>query len=153
MLIKITKKQNRTILICTRADGSYTRADMGAQLPFHDIAHFVTDKKLNIKNGFYGLVAQGWTIEQLSDKDVIKTLGIEAWISEIMARALGSLYTGSCTVDQFIPLLQTEMTNRGGGNKAPFLTQDMVIEMQAEYTALLDKWRSLTDGESLEMEF
>jgi hypothetical protein len=122
-------------------------------LPFHDIAHFVTDKKLNIKNGFYGLVAQGWTIEQLSDKEVIKTLGIEAWISEIMARAIGSLYTGSCTVEQFIPLVQTEMMNREEGDRVPVLTKEIVLEMQAEYTALLDKWCSLTDGESIKMEF
>jgi hypothetical protein len=153
MLIKITKKINRNILVCTRADGSYTKVEMGSQLPFHDIAHYVVDKSLSIKNGFYGLIAQGYTIEQLSDKQVIKTLGAEAWISEVLARALGSLYTGSCSLEQFIPLIQTEMKGRGEEDKIPILDEEKVLEMLAEYTALLSEWRNLPDGGAVEMIF
>jgi hypothetical protein len=153
MLIKITKKINRNILVCTRADGSYTKAEMGSQLPFHDIAHYVADKNLGIKSGFYGSVSQGYSIEQLSDKHVIKTLGAEAWLSEILARALGSLYTGSCGPEQFIPLIQIEMKGRGEEDKIPVFDEKKVIEMLEEYTTLLDKWRNLLDGGVLELQF
>lgn len=153
MTIKITKKGNRNALICTRADGSYTRADLGAQLPFHDIAHFVTEKKLGIKKGFYGLIEEGYTIEQLSDKEVIKTQGVDSMLAEVFARALGSLYMGSCSVEQFIPLVHTEMNNRGQANAIPEYNEDTVFEMYDDYTALLEMWRSLPDGGTITMDF
>ncbi|HTA82002.1 MAG TPA: hypothetical protein VK783_03660 [Bacteroidia bacterium] len=153
MIIKITKKLNRNILLCTRADGSFTSANLGAQLPFHDIAHYVTERKLGVKNGFYSLILQGETIERLSDKEVIKSLGVDSWLAEIFARALGALYTGACSIEQFIPLVYTEMSNRGQADSISVYNEDTVLEMYEEYKTLLDKWRELPDGGSIEMIF
>lgn len=137
---------------CIRDDGSYTRSEMGQQTPFHDIAHYVADKKLNIKNGFYSNLKKGYSIQQLSDKEVIKTLDSGAMVSELFARALGSLFTGSCTLEQFIPLIKVELTDKYS-IPMPVITEDIVIEMDKEYRELLDRWQALPDGESLELEF
>jgi hypothetical protein len=152
MIIRLSKKGNRNSLICIREDGSFTQSEMGQQTPFHDIAHYVADKKLNIQNGFYCNVKKGYSIQQLSDKEVIKTLDKGAMVSELFARALGSLITGSCTLEQFIPLVKAELTDRYQ-IPMPFIREEIVTEMEREYKKLLEQWQSLPDGGNLEMEF
>ena len=79
MLIKITKKSGRNQLTCIRDDGSYTSANLGPNLPLHDMAHFVAEQTFKIENGFYGLIEKGYSIQQLSDPTIIKGLGFESW--------------------------------------------------------------------------
>lgn len=152
MTIKITKKNTRNTLICTRADGTYTKSDLGPQLPFHDMAHYVAEKKFRLQEGFYGNIARGYSIEQLSDKNVIKTLGQESWLAEILARALGSLHMGSCNKEQFIPIIMQELNGRYK-LQLPQLNDKIVDELLLEYRALIDRWNALPDGGSMEMKF
>ncbi|HYM34860.1 MAG TPA: hypothetical protein VET48_05645, partial [Steroidobacteraceae bacterium] len=98
MKIAITKKQNRNRLICTRDDGTYLMSDLGPKLPYHDLAHYVVESALRLRQGFYGKIASGYTMAQLGDKEVIKRLPTEDWQAEVLARALGSLHTGVCTI-------------------------------------------------------
>ena len=53
----------RTILKCTRKDGSSTFAKLYPNLEIHDIAHYVVEQHLGFRNAFYGLLAKGYTIE------------------------------------------------------------------------------------------
>ena len=73
MKIKLTKKGDRNQLVCTRSDGSYVSANLGQSLPYHDLAHFVIEKKLQLKHGFFGNVSNGYSILQLSEKETVQT--------------------------------------------------------------------------------
>ena len=111
MEIIITKGKGRNILTCKRFDGSYTSKNLGPSFPDHDIAHYVVEKKFNLKKGFYGQIKSGISISQLSDKDIIKTLGPEAWLAEIMTRNLQSINSGGALMEQYIDLVKWELKN------------------------------------------
>ena len=152
MIIRISKKANRNQLTCMRTDGSFTQSMAGPSLPHHDIAHFVAEKKLGIRNGFYGMIAQGRSIQELSDPQVIRTLRTEAWLAEIAARALQSLSAGACTTEQFPELVKTEAENYAG-MILPELNEQLAALLLEEFRTLLEKWGELRDGETLQLKF
>jgi hypothetical protein len=152
MQIKITKRNNRNQLTCVRKDGSLVKSDLGPKLPFHDIAHFVVEKTLGLQNGFYGNIKNGYTIEQLSDKQIIKTLGHQTWFAEITTRALQSLSSGACTIEQFAELIETEMKQFSFHYPFKF-TEELISKMQNDYKKLLELWDAILEGETLVLEF
>jgi hypothetical protein len=74
-------------MTCIRADGSFTRADLGPGLPFHDLCHYVVERAFGLKAGSFGHVASGYSLDSLSRKEVILNLEPESWQAEIVARA------------------------------------------------------------------
>jgi len=152
MEIKIKKGNTRNQLICIRPNGTVLKADLGPTLPFHDIAHFVVENNVGLSEGFYGNILKGYSVEQLSDKQVVKTLGLEALFSEIAARALQSLSYGACIMEQFLGLIKDEL-HQFSANYHFNLTEERIIEMKIEYKRLLDEWRNLSEGEVLELHF
>jgi hypothetical protein len=151
MVIRITKRGSRNLLSCARPDGTTASADLGPSLPHHDLAHFVVERAFGIADGFFGNVARGYTPAQLSDKDIIKGMGVEPYRAEILARALGSLKTGACTLAQFEDLVNAELSLLG--------LQHVCIQPQvrdallAEFEGHLDTYGKLRDGDSMTLEF
>ena len=151
MKIKLKKRRNGAQLVCERSDGSVELADVGPSLPNHDLAHFVAERCLEMKDGFYGNVEQGYSLSQLGNKDVIRTLGAESWQAEVVARAVGSLATGACTADQFAELINTELRQL----RLPLLdglNATLADAMLAEFRQLAGSYEALNVGESLELE-
>ena len=102
MRINITRKGTRNQLACFRQDGSSATADLGPNLPHHDLAHYVVERRFGLQDGFFAQIARGLTPQQLSDKLVIQSLGPGPYRAEILARALGSLSTG--VLQCFMPI-------------------------------------------------
>lgn len=152
MKITIVKKDKRNKLVCTRDDSSTTMEDLGPSYPYHDIAHFVIESTLKIKRGFYGNILDGYSIQELSDKTVIKTLPPESTVSEILTRALQSLHSGSYTFEQCMPLVHEEI-------KALNLdyivncSNDTLENMLRTYKNYIEKWNALAEGEKIEFIF
>src|SRR5213078_334111 len=68
MLIRIKKKTDGSAaLSCTRDDGSVTwqrqEGIQGRFFPRHDLTHYAVEMVLGHRRGFYGLVAEGWDLE------------------------------------------------------------------------------------------
>ena len=124
-------------------------ADLGPKLPYHDLAHFVVERTFNLTDGFFGHIARGYSPGQLSDKEVIRSLGREPYRAEILARALGSLDTGACNPDEFESLVNTELAalSLSGMRIAPEVRDAMAVE----YRDLAGAYASLPDGESIEL--
>lgn len=152
MIIRIKKQQERNRLICIREDGSIEQENLGPSLPFHDIAHYVVEKHLLLEKGFYGNIAAGYSVQELSDKEVIRTLGPESLISEVATRALQSLRSGACTIEQFAELVESELFVFGL-RPAFDLNPKLVKLILKEYMELLSKWNKLKDGEQMEFLF
>lgn len=57
-------------LTCTRADGTTTwqrqRGGYGLVFPSHDLTHFAVESTLGYAHGFYGLIADGWDIDDFA---------------------------------------------------------------------------------------
>jgi hypothetical protein len=152
MKITITKGKNRNMLTCERKDGSKTSAAIGADIPNHDIAHFVVETKFKLENGFYGKIKSGMTIAELSNKEVIKNLGMETWLSEIMARNLQSISSGASTIEQYIELVNWE-TKIINGIEMPNLNLTIVEEIKSDFEQLCKKWNSIPENGQLNLVF
>lgn len=153
MEIIITKGKNRNTLTCKRADGSATSVNLGPDIPNHDIAHYVVEKIVNLENGFYGNIKSGMTLDELSDKDIIKTLDSEAWLSEIMTRNLQSIGSGAVKTEEYIGLIRWEIENSKKGINIPNIDLTDVKKMKAEFNLLCKKWSSIPENETLTLIF
>ncbi|MGZ3439228.1 MAG: hypothetical protein ACXVDD_06920 [Polyangia bacterium] len=148
MRIQVHKGGGRHRLICVRDDGSTTQSATGPGLPAHDLAHFVAERALGLRRGFFGNVAAGRTIAELGDPAVIRTLDAEAWAAETLARALGATATGGCRVDELPELVRAEL----GPDALPALDREVARAMAADFAALLAAWSALPEGEALALE-
>jgi hypothetical protein len=73
LTIRITKRTDGgAVLKCIRADGSEVwQKQQGAQatfFPLHDLTHFAVESELGIRGAFYGLIADGWSIDDTTGK-------------------------------------------------------------------------------------
>jgi hypothetical protein len=151
VIIRITKKGSRSLLICARPDGTTAIADLGPSLPYHDLAHFVVERAFGLKDGFFGNIARGYTPAQLSDKEVIRGLGVEPYRAEILARALGALATGACAPEQFEELVNTELS--GLSLSTMCIAPDVLDAIRAEFNSHVNTYSQLQDGDSMSLEF
>ncbi len=152
MEIIITKGKNRNTLTCKRKDGSMTSQNLGPDFPNHDIAHYIVEKKFKLENGFYGKIKSGMTITELSDKEIIKKLGAETWLSEIMARNLQSVGSGAATIDQYIELVNWE-TESINGIEIPVMDLIDIKIMKKDFDQLCEEWNLMSENEQLRLKF
>ena len=95
MRVQITKKADGSgVLRCVRDDGSVTwqkQTDRhAAYFALHDLTHFAVETTLGFRRGFFGLIAEGWDIEDTSGKGARGSLPPEAGEAEDDRRALFS---------------------------------------------------------------
>ena len=81
--IEIAKRADGTgVLACTRADGSRTwqkqSTSTAAHFALHDLTHYAVETTLAYQNGFFGLIASGWEIEDTTGKGTRGPLPPEA---------------------------------------------------------------------------
>ena len=118
----------------------------------HDFAHLIVERRLRLPSGFFVNIAKGYSIQQLSDAAIIRTLGAEPYVAEILARALGSLATGACTVEQFPQLVGTELGQMGLG-VPPGVSVESGMRMLEELQSTMRRFAELAPGESVELQF
>ena len=148
MKITITKKANRNLLVCARKDGTFTKIELGPNLPHQDLAHYIVESTRGFTDGFFGLVKKGYSVQELSTKEVILTLPPQAMLAEVLVRALGCLETGSCTAEGFEAQVKMETST-----ELPPLPLERVLELQSRYKKLLEQWNRLKENGKLELEF
>jgi len=146
MRIRITKEHGGHRLICTRRNGTHTQSAMDAGLPEHQLAHYVVEQELHLERGFFGLINEGYTIEQLSDTAVIRTLPAEAKMAEVLARNLQGLSSGAVAQSDLIARIEAEVPHAPKG-----LNDAIIVKMLGTYLALLQAWESVADGAGLEL--
>jgi len=152
MKVTITKKADRNILTCQRNDGSFTQSHLGPDFPNHDIAHFVIEKHFNLQKGFFGLIKSGHSIEQLSDKEVIKTLDREIWLSEVLSRNLQSLGSGIGTAQEYLDIVEWE-TKAIGNIPQMEILPETIEQIKINFDQLWNEWDNLPDEGTLSLHF
>ena len=135
-----------------RDDGSAESAELGPDLPYHDLAHYVVERRFEIAAGFYGHIARGSSVGQLSTTPGVRALGPEALKAEILARCLQALLTGACSAEGFTQLTHAEFSQWGIPPLSK-LSPEMLDALLAEYRALIERYAALRPGESLQLEF
>jgi len=70
--VRFSKRSDGVVTLqCVRKDGSVTwqRHDKhGVFFSFHDLSHFAVETVLGFRQGFYGLLADGWDITDTTGK-------------------------------------------------------------------------------------
>ncbi|WP_027392256.1 hypothetical protein [Aquimarina latercula] len=152
MEIIIAKGKNRNMLTCKRENGTSTSVNLGPEIPNHDIAHYVVETRFNLRDGFYGKIQSGMTIQELSDKEVIKSLGAETWLSEIMARNLQSIGSGAAKTEEFIELINWEAQNING-IKVPKMNLADIEKIKEDFDQLCKEWDLIAENGELKLKF
>lgn len=152
MKIEIKNKGQRNELICHRENGTLVKSNLGPNVPYHDIAHFVVESSLKLKDGFYGNISKGYSVAELSDKEIIKTLPVESMVAEIITRALQSLYSGATELNQLADLVELEFRAQSIQYTLN-LTDEDILQLLSEYELLIQKWDETAEGGSIVFNF
>jgi len=146
------RKKPHYQLMYVRPDGTTTAAKVGTQVAYHDLAHVVVEMKGGFANGFFGLIAKGESLATLSDPSVVKNVGRESVVVEVLVRGLGAMLMGACTPSEYDALVREEL----GDLYTDFHLNFSEVKARtwlATYEALLAKWESLGEEGILTIEF
>jgi len=159
MMLQFTKrKDGRSILRCIRPDGSATwqrhEGNHAAFFPIHDLTHYAVETVLGFQSGFFGLVAEGWEIEETTGKGERGPLPDEATEVEYIVGALNAerAEDAGLTADEF-NRLAFAFAKAGGRPRPRPLTNSELTQVPLRITALAMQWRALPPGETLELPF
>jgi hypothetical protein len=143
-----------------RADGSATwQRHEGRQagfFPLHDLTHFAVETTLPCRQGFYGLLADGWSIDETGGKGARGPLPPEALAVEHLVglldaeRAAARAGAPASTAAEFGGHLST--AGAVGGCVAT-LTDDGLARIRARWQDLAARWAATASGATLELHF
>jgi hypothetical protein len=153
LLIEFKKGKTKDMLVCTRQDGTSTWMEMTPALTLHDLAHYVVEKELNFKHGFYGMVEGGIHIPDFEERQRLKPreMPLEAGYAEHLANLFGLEIQDNKPIDNLqqsfdvickhfnIPLLRLEETR--------------IRIIRDELRELLDHWTQMPNQKTLTLSF
>ena len=147
-----------SILKCIRDDGSATwqrhHGRTGAFFPLHDLTHFAVESVLGVRRAFYGLIAEGWDIEDTTGKGSRGALPPEALAVERLVGALdleraGSAFWSAAELDA-----HCYGTGAPPGLRLPrSIGEEDLARIRSRISALLAQWAALPTGHTLEVWF
>ena len=153
--VKFTRgKDKKDVLAVTREDGSTSWQHQQPGIPVHDLTHFAVESSLGLKNGFYGLLSQGWDITRLTAKDVRTLLPPEGFWTELVVGLIQTerLAPEPFSAAEFNELLMKEQNERGMKIDR-ILTDEELNLIRVSFLDLYSRWRQLQPGEALQLEF
>jgi hypothetical protein len=153
--IKIKKgRDGKSVLTCTRPDGTSTWTHVSDYFPVHDMAHFVVESTLRIPNAFYSLVLDGWNIEDFAVKGAGKRIPNEGNLVEaIVGRLQSDLMPGSdFTAESFNEEVVAVLEGIGNPARRP-VTPGELATMRSRLRDLLAQYKAIPAGDAITLEF
>jgi hypothetical protein len=159
IVIRIKKSTDgRTALSCTRADGTTTwQTQQGGQAAFfpkHDLTHYAVETTLGLRQGFYGLVSDGWGFSDFGSPWPRGKLPAEASVSEAIVGFFDlERRTGErSTAEELNKMLADYCAENGLPLPRPF-SEDDLARVRAKRAELFARWDALEPGQTLEVVF
>ena len=147
-------------ITCTRGDGTVTwqrqNGKLGMVFPPHDITHYAVESTLGYRAGFYGLVADGWNIEDFAAPWPRGDIPGEAREVELIVGCLDSERRNASrwSAHEFNDHARVYVSaTRFKDTPVPSLTDEQLEEIRALRDGILARWHALALGESLELAF
>ena len=157
MRILFKKGRDKITLSCIRADGSRTWSDLQEGTVFHDLAHYIVEKKFEFTQAFYGLIKQGFNIgdfelpaQQRPQKLMPKNLPEEALVTEHLVNLLQVLINHPDRTQNLLEQLNIICSTRGFAFKP---TPENINTLFYKLEILLQEWENIPVGEVLELNF
>ena len=159
LTIELKKKPDgSTSLSRKRSDGSITwqnhKGRQGRFFPLHDLTHYAVEIVLGTRHGFFGLVADGWSVTDFRDP----------W-------PRGPLPPEAMTTELIVGFLDTERASRERMSAADFntcmstshsqhridavceLSDDDLTQIRTVRSELFARWAALAEGNTLSLKF
>jgi len=149
MRVQITKRADGAgLLRCTRDDGSVVwqkQPDRHAvHFALHDLTHFAVETTLCCRHGFFGLVAQGWDMDDVTGKG-----------------ARGALPPEATQIESLVGLFDAERVSATMWTTEEFnlvskfrpLSEQEISRIKACRGDLFARWFALGTGGTLELSF
>jgi len=150
--VQITKRTDGAgVLRCVRADGSATwqkQTDRHAAFfALHDLTHFAVETTLGYRRGFFGLIAEGWEIEDTTGKGTRGPLPPEAGEAEMIVGLFSAEQASGViwSVEEFNEFAEMKGTR--------LLTTDEIARVKKKRGELFRQWSAVAPGEMLELQF
>jgi hypothetical protein len=155
--IELVKRRDGSVVLrMTRGDGSMVwqtlKGSHAAFFPFHDLTHYAVESVLRLGDGFFGLLAAGWSIEETQGKSARGPLPTNAFFVEAV---VGTFDTERAsmrrwTAAEFNDSLATHMTSVG--RTVPLeLTEEDLGRIRTRRAELFQQWDTLGEGDSLSL--
>lgn len=160
MLVRFIKQapaEAADAISCVFSDGSTLNGVMPRQgvLP-HEAFHFVVERTLGWHDSFFGQVAQGTKLEEvtakLHDPNIDRTKNIQALQSESLIECLQAEQWGG-TVDPALFAHNLIVACRRRGVPPPDITPDEIAAVRTGLREFGAAWRPLPAGGALERTF
>ena len=146
------------VLKCIREDGSATwqrqQGRSAGFFPLHDLTHFAIESELGLRHAFYGVIADGWNIEETTGKSPRGALPAEAYAVERLVGLFDLERAGSAT------WLASELNEHCYGPAVAVgqclprsITEDDLARIRSRIAELLAQWAMLPSGHTLELVF
>lgn len=155
LLVRLKKgRDGPDALSCTRSDGTSAWRRIPRGLALHDLAHFAVETELALAHGFFGLVASGWSFEELVAAHERARLPEQAiWVELLVSRfSLEALDDTPSDARAF----HSELVRCAAPLELVVpreLTEDELSRVRAALRALAARWQALAPGETLELRF
>jgi hypothetical protein len=156
--IQITKRPDGNgLLRCVRADGSVTWQKQERHAAFfalHDLTHFAVESTLGFRRGFYGLIAEGWDVEDTTGKGARGPLPNEAVEVEYLVGSLDAERAGGATwtADEFNDYAALAASNSVRATPRLLTDQDLT-RVKARRDELFAEWFATPPGGTLELSY
>lgn len=147
------------VMECVRADGTRTwqrqKGARAAFFPFHDLTHYAVETVLGAREGFYGLIAAGWDIEDTGGKGARGPLPAEAALVEHLVGLFQLERMGGAEplTTESLALALAPRTGPGALPPLPPLRDEQLQRVRDERDRLLDAWARTAPGETLALSF
>lgn len=158
LTIELTRRADGgSVLRCIRRDGTETwqrhEGRQAAFFPVHDLTHYAVETVLGFRQGFFGLVAAGWEIEDTGGKGARGALPTEAVLVEHLVgfldveRATGATWSA----EEYAVQLAQRGLNEAAAPQP--ITDDALQRVRERRDALLAEWAAVPPGGRLGLLF
>lgn len=151
MRVEIVKRADGAgVLRCTREDGSVTwqkQTDRHAAFfSLHDLTHYAVETTLGLQRGFFGLIREGWDIDETDGKSARGPLPQDAMDAEAIVGMLdGERASGVEWSPEDLQAFEYDAVR--------WLTSEQLARLRANRAALFARWAEVPTGGVLELEF
>lgn len=152
------RKDGHTLLRCVRDDGSTTWQRNQNQharfFPVHDLTHYAVETELGYTQGFFGLVAAGWNIDETTGKSPRGPLPDEAIEVEHLVSSFSAEWNSPepWSGDEFNRQAR-EWAEQRGSRSPPALSDEQLARVRTRMRELFARWRDVPEDETLTLPF
>jgi hypothetical protein len=157
--IRLTKRLDESVMFeLQRSDGSSTwQKRSGAQARFfavHDLTHFAVERVMGFERGFYGLVAEGWDLEDFGTPWPRGELPDEAVPVEVIVGCFDTQRAAGLplTAEQCNTSAAAYFANLSRPSPVT-VTEETLSQVRSVLSDLVWRWDTLAPGETLELSF